>query len=277
MFKMIVIILCSMSCAPIKVVEANIQRGEIARGEVILLKFPQTKDRRDDALFCNGKKYPSFYRENSKERISLYSASYFSTERLTTCSIGGRKVVSIRVIHKEYPREYLLVDKKKLVLSSKDLKRVRGEQALLDKTYGRSSGVPYFMENFEEPIVSVVTSVYGTKRIFNNFKHSQHLGTDYRSAVGGEIIASNTGKVVLVKDLFYTGNTVIIDHGVNIFTIYGHLSKFKVREGSMIKRGDMVGLSGATGRVTGPHLHWGVKVDGHYVDGSYLVKASRGL
>ena len=109
----------------------------------------------------------------------------------------------------------------------------------------------------------------------NNKKRSQHLGNDFRAKIGVKIPVSNRGKVVYVGDLFYTGGVVIVDHGLNIFSLYAHLSKTLVTTGTIVNRGDIVGLSGATGRVSGPHLHWGIKINGHNADGFSLVEESK--
>ena len=101
------------------------------------------------------------------------------------------------------------------------------------------------------------------------------MGTDFRAAVGELVRTANTGKVVLAKNLFYTGNTVIVDHGVGLFTLYGHLSHITVQKGDEVGQLEIVGLAGQTGRVTGPHLHWGVKSQGHWVDGFSLVDVSK--
>lgn len=89
------------------------------------------------------------------------------------------------------------------------------------------------------------------------------------------IPVTNRGKVVFAGNLFYTGNVVIIDHGLNIFSLYGHLSKIKAQVGDIVNQGDIVGLAGMTGRVSGPHLHWGIKINGHNVDGFSLVTESK--
>ena len=117
-----------------------------------------------------------------------------------------------------------------------------------------------------------MTSVYGTRRLFNNVRKSQHLGIDYRAKVGVPIPSSNKGKVVLAQNLFYTGNTVILDHGLGVFTLYGHLNKILVKKGDLVNRRQILGEAGKTGRVTGPHLHWGVKVNGHWVNGDVLTQ-----
>jgi murein DD-endopeptidase MepM/ murein hydrolase activator NlpD len=179
------------------------------------------------------------------------------------------------VKHREYLAEKLKVDPKKIKLDPKDEKRVIEEQVVLNRIYSSSPPTFLFTESFMQPMESVVTSIYGTKRVYNKLKKGQHLGIDYRAAIGDKVPAANAGKIVFSGDLFYTGWTVIIDHGVDIFSVYGHLSKTLVREGDVVKRGDLIGLSGNTGRTSGPHLHWGTKVQGQYIDGFVLIEESQ--
>jgi murein DD-endopeptidase MepM/ murein hydrolase activator NlpD len=93
--------------------------------------------------------------------------------------------------------------------------------------------------------------------------------------VGVPIPVSNRGKVSLAKDLFYTGFTVIVDHGLDIFSVYAHLSEVSVSENQIVEQGAIIGKSGNTGRTSGPHLHWGIKIHGHWVDGFSLIKESK--
>ena len=104
------------------------------------------------------------------------------------------------------------------------------------------------------------TSVFGTRRVFNGKPRDPHSGLDLRAASGTPVHSSGPGVVSLAQELYYSGNTVIVDHGGGLFTIYAHLSEIRVQEGDTAEAGDVLGLSGATGRVTGPHLHWGAKI-----------------
>ena len=166
-----------------------------------------------------------------------------------------------------FRRERLNVAKKHVELRPKDLARWRREVAMQKKVYASGVAAPYFQEEFSRPLGSVITSPYGLKRIFNNRRESWHSGTDFRAAVGVPIAASNRGKVVFTGDLFFNGKTIIIDHGMNIFTMYCHLSEIKSQTGEIVAKQSIIGLAGATGRVTGPHLHWGVKVDHQWISG----------
>ena len=187
---------------------------------------------------------------------------------------GGEKSFPLfRLIVKKFlfQEERLNVPKKHIQLTPENIARWKREVAIQKKVYASGVEGPYFRENFILPLSSVVTSPYGLKRIFNHSKGSWHSGTDFRAAVGVAIAAANRGKAVFVGGLFFNGKTVIIDHGMNIFTMYCHLSKISVEQGVMVDRGDPIGLAGATGRVTGPHLHWGVKVNHQWISGLPFV------
>ena len=116
------------------------------------------------------------------------------------------------------------------------------------------------------------SSTFGNKRVFNGQLKSYHNGVDFRARTPIPVYAANSGVVTLAESLFYSGNAVIIDHGTGIFTIYAHLSRIDVAAGSYIEKGQRLGLTGATGRVSGPHLHWGVKINGIAVNPMQLIE-----
>ena len=128
-----------------------------------------------------------------------------------------------------------------------------------------------------KPRNNEISSRFGNRRVFNGQLKSYHNGLDFRSPKGTAVYATNSGVVRLAKNLFYSGNAVIIDHGTGIFTIYAHLSKIEVAAGQRIEKGQLIGLTGATGRVSGPHLHWGVKINGIAVNPLKFVEVMDGL
>jgi murein DD-endopeptidase MepM/ murein hydrolase activator NlpD len=140
--------------------------------------------------------------------------------------------------------------------TKKDLIRIQAEQKILDEIYARVTPEKYWKGPFSLPLESQITSPFGTKRVYNGEMKSFHKGLDFRATVGTPIHAASAGEVVLAQNLFFSGNTVILDHGYGLFTFYFHMSKLGVKKGSHVKQGEVLGLSGATGRVTGPHLHW---------------------
>jgi murein DD-endopeptidase MepM/ murein hydrolase activator NlpD len=254
---------------------APVSKGTIYPGEVRVLEF-ELKDK-DARLFCRN--YPVRFSVKDKKARAIIIETYFSDLTPYVCvqKLADKvlETYTLQVVPKEYAAEVLKVDMKRIKLSPKDQKRADEEQVVLDKLYASSPDHFYFKGPFQEPLTSYKTSVYGKKRIYNNHKKGQHLGIDYRAPIGEKVPAANRGKVVLARDLFYTGRTVLIDHGLDVFTNYGHLSKILVKEGDMVERGDIIGLSGNTGRTSGPHLHWGVKIQGQYVDGVSLVEETK--
>jgi murein DD-endopeptidase MepM/ murein hydrolase activator NlpD len=116
--------------------------------------------------------------------------------------------------------------------------------------------------SFVLPLLNPLSTLFGTVRIINGETVSVHRGLDMKGLEGEEIRASNRGRVVLTEELFFGGNTVILDHGQGIFTIYMHMSQFHVRPGDLVSKNDLIGYVGSSGRSSGPHLHFGVKVTG---------------
>jgi len=126
--------------------------------------------------------------------------------------------------------------------------------------------------SFAAPVNAAISDVFGSERIFNGKTSSPHLGLDFRVPSGTPILAMNDGTVLLARPLFFEGNFVVLDHGQGLLTLYLHLSEFKVKEGEQVKRGQVLGLSGGTGRATGPHLHVAVRWQGTYLDPARLIQ-----
>jgi murein DD-endopeptidase MepM/ murein hydrolase activator NlpD len=115
---------------------------------------------------------------------------------------------------------------------------------------------------------------FGDRRIFNGNRRSRHRGMDISSPAGRVVRAVNSGRIVLGRDLYFAGQTVIIDHGIGLFSMYCHLSALSVEEGAAVGKGDEIGKVGSTGRVTGPHLHWGIRLSDTYVNPLSLLHLS---
>ena len=152
------------------------------------------------------------------------------------------------------------------------LKVIEAEVKLKDEVFGASAPQPLWAGDFHAPVAAAPTDSFGTRRTFNGKLASVHKGMDFRAAMGTPVHAGNGGVVVLARKLYYEGNCVIIDHGLGLFTISMHFSRIDVHEGQHVKQGELLGLSGATGRVTGPHLHWAVRWQGAYLDPAKLLR-----
>lgn len=255
----------------------------IMPGQVSLLSFPYFGPFAFEQLRCNDQEIP-FAAQNLRA-VAYLVQSYFEKntfacefrfgESDNPASYVSLPVGVFTVNAYDYPAELLKVDQKKVVLSPEDRARADNEKQMLLKLYENSDKNLLFSDPFSVPLASKITSIYGTKRIFNSQVETQHLGTDFRAKVGTKIFASNSGKVVFTGDLFFGGNTVLIDHGLGIFTSYSHLSQIFAKVSEYVTKESLIGLSGMTGRVSGPHLHWGVNIHGNWVDGHSLVEASK--
>lgn len=145
-------------------------------------------------------------------------------------------------------------------------RQIARDNVLKRRAYEHLTLRPLWSGDFIKPVKGEATESFGESRILNEEMTSTHRGTDFEAKEGSPVLVSNSGTVVLAKELFYEGKCVIVDHGERFFTIYMHLSKIDTHVGQRLKKGTQIGLSGATGRVTGPHLHMGVRWNGAYLD-----------
>ena len=150
-------------------------------------------------------------------------------------------------------------------------KQIAADEVLKNRAFSHLIAAPQWSGDFVTPVKAKPTDSFGMTRVFNEELTSTHRGTDFPIDEGAPVVVSNSGTVVLAKELFYEGNCVIVDHGQRFFTIYMHLSKLEVKAGNKLGKGDRLGLSGQTGRVTGPHLHMGVRWNGAYLDPTKLL------
>ena len=183
---------------------------------------------------------------------------------------GGKTIeqadLDFESVDGNYRSETLKVDDSHVNPTPRDLKRIERERQEIGAIYSRPSLTKYWAGPFMLPIESPFTSPFGTKRMFNGQMKSFHQGVDLKAAIGTPIRAPSGGRVALAKDLFMTGRTVILDHGFGMFTIYAHMSRLEVKVGDEVKAGQSLGLSGMTGRASGPHLHWGAVLHGSKVN-----------
>src|ERR1700687_5430886 len=150
-------------------------------------------------------------------------------------------------------------------------KQIAADGVLKNRAFSHLIAAPQWSGDFVTPVKAKPTDSFGMTRVFNEELTSTHRGTDFPVNEGAPVVVSNSGTVVLAKELFYEGNCVIVDHGQRFFTIYMHLSKLEVKAGNKLGKGERLGLSGQAGRVTGPHLHMGVRWNGAYLDPSELL------
>jgi murein DD-endopeptidase MepM/ murein hydrolase activator NlpD len=153
------------------------------------------------------------------------------------------------------------------------LARINAEAADLAALWTQSTPQRLWSGAFMRPVEAPANGAFGSRSVFNGERRQPHGGADFLSPTGTPILTPNGGRVLLARDLFFTGNTVVIDHGQGLFSLFAHLSVVNVKVGDLLQQGEAIGLVGATGRVTGPHLHWAVRLNDARVDPLSLLAA----
>jgi len=171
-----------------------------------------------------------------------------------------------------YPKVELTVPRQFTEPNPEQLAQIAADNQIKHEYMNRVTPERQWSGNFRRPAHAAISDVFGTRRVFNGETQSQHLGLDFRVPAGTPVAAMNGGTVLLARPFYFEGNCVVLDHGQGLLTVYMHLSEFKVKEGDRVKRGQILGLSGATGRVTGPHLHVAVRWQGTYLDPASLLR-----
>lgn len=185
--------------------------------------------------------------------------------------VRAEHVYTLTVVPKTFSSRRITVASEFATPPKSALERIQREAQRVAAVWKDVSPDRLWSEPFARPIPGIVTSAFGHRSIVNGEPRSPHGGVDLRAALGAPVRAPNDGRIVLSDDLYYSGQTVIIDHGFGLFSYMGHLSKRHVTEGDVVTRGDVIGLAGSTGRSTAPHLHWTVRLAGARVDPMSLL------
>ena len=203
----------------------------------------------------------------NNKHLLVYGLPYVNED--TVLQLGDYELL---VLRKDFGESRIeILDQNLVTPKLKDQERASAEYLKVRKII--KNNTKQFDNNFkfQAPIQSVITSAFGKRRFINNSERSPHMALDLRGAVGREIFAPKTGRVVLAENHFYGGNKVVLDHGGGLFTAYSHMSEIKARLEDVVEKGSLIGLSGMTGRVTGPHLHWEVFLNGNRINPELLI------
>tara|TARA_B100000795_G_scaffold105558_1_gene77880 strand:+ start:6256 stop:7062 length:807 start_codon:yes stop_codon:yes gene_type:complete len=188
-------------------------------------------------------------------------------------SIKTIRDVNIKVQFKNFGESRIIIkDVSKVDLNKKDRERANTEALLIRaavQSYDTSISPSFYFKN---PVEGIISSRYGKKRFINEKPRSPHLALDIAANLGVEVSAPLKGRVILTGDFFYTGNTILIDHGFGLISSYSHLDSSIVKEGQMMQQGEVMGTVGETGRVTGPHLHWTIYLNKEKINPENLLK-----
>lgn len=184
---------------------------------------------------------------------------------------------TVTVAPKEYETRRLRVAQRFVNPPAEEIGRIQEEARLLAAVFGESAPERLWSGAFVVPVDGAPTSSFGRLTILNGRPNGRHQGADFRATAGTPIVAPNAGRIVLAAALYFAGNTVVVDHGLGLFSLFAHLSHADVTPGQVIARGDRIGTAGATGRVTGPHVHWAVRLDALSVDPLSMMTAAADL
>ena len=255
----------------------TLQGAEIVRGQTALYLF-KTHD--SVSVTYEGKEVPLLQHPAKDRHIALIPVDYRTEpgkKRIVVTRNGTPHTLELRVLDGNYPSETLKVSPSKVSPDPAQQERIAAEYAEAMAIYRESTPKRYWKSPFAYPMTSPITSRYGNARLFNGTLRSYHSGTDFKAAVGTPVHAINDGVVVLAKERFYAGGSVIVDHGEGLYSCYYHLSRIDVTPGTVVKKGSEVGLSGQSGRVTGPHLHFSIMFRGVQVAPLQFLEILNGL
>lgn len=250
---------------------------EIFQGDIVELRIPgmglsSVEGRMGKAMvpfFSNGSgDYTAFVGVDLEAKPGLVTVV---VKGITTTGIQRDSQVSLLIKPKAFKKESFSVAAEFDQLSPEVLERIRNDQDEFARVFMTSAPDRLWRGPFVLPVSNEVSSPFGYRRVINGAPRAPHTGVDLRAALGSEVVAANHGRVVLLGDFFFSGNSLVLDHGAGLYTMYFHLSGFRVEMGAVVRKGDVIGLSGMTGRVTGPHLHWGARINGARVDPFELV------
>jgi murein DD-endopeptidase MepM/ murein hydrolase activator NlpD len=252
---------------------AEVLPRKINPGDVFLIKVSGLRRSIVPHSSLNGEKFPfSRYGRGSFVAIGAADIETKPGVYIIKLKVGKKRAkLKLRVRRASFPESELTLSEDKVFLKPEDLERVKKENERLEDIFDTIS-CKYWEGDFVPPIDSPITTAFGTRRIMNGKWTSVHRGIDLKGNTGEEVRASNDGRVVLEEGLFFGGNTIILDHGQGIYTVYMHLSEFRVNCGDVVSKGDIIGLVGSSGRATGPHLHFGAKVQEMSVNPVSLFK-----
>jgi hypothetical protein len=183
----------------------------------------------------------------------------------------------VTVLSKDHGTRRFTVPKEMEALEPSTLERVREESKVMREIFSVSHDQPLWRGRWITPVPGGIISPFGCRTIINDLERSPHSGVDLKAAEGTSIKAINRGQVVLVVDHFFGGLSIVIDHGGGIHSMYFHLSKASVTAGQAVEKGDLIGFSGSSGRATGPHLHFGIRLNGERVNPLHLIELSQAL
>lgn len=263
-------------------VVVKLSAGSAAQGGLLLAEISGVKPEVEVSAEWEGRKTP-LWREAASPAalhallgVDLDAAPGQKEWKLSWTGADGNAVVCgvpVTVRAGKFATERLQVEQQYVQPDPEQLKRVEEEQKKMQAVYDTITPEALWKGKFRVPLKNVTTGGnFGRRRVLNGEARSPHAGVDFPAAAGTSVFAAQAGKVVIAQNMYYPGNTVVIDHGFGIHTLYAHLSQIDVHAGDSVEVGTEIGKVGATGRVTGPHLHWGLTINHARVNALQIVQ-----
>jgi len=262
--------------------ELQLSAPAAAQGGLLLIEVKSTKPIAEVQGEWEGRSVP-FWRDAASDSeqkgllgVDLEKVPGEYELKVTGQTAGGEKIscsVMVAVRKGQYATEKLQVGKQFVEPSPEQIKRANEERQKLRDIFDRATPERLWDGKFRIPLDGVTSGAnFGKRRILNGVPGSPHGGTDLPAITGTPVHAAQRGRVMLAEELFFAGNAVVVDHGLGIYTFYGHLSEIDTKPGDVLEAGELLGKVGATGRVTGPHLHWGLTVEKARVNPLLIVE-----
>jgi len=270
----------------LKCFPGNSRKCSFAQGEVCLLLLSSNQALKSVSgelwdkpvvfwgLEPEGKLWNAFIGSNLKQRTGKY---WIKIKMIDENEQVFDWKSPVWVQTKTYPVQRLTMPKERVEFPPGVLEQVLKDNQTITESTSPINPTCYWQGKFEKPILGELTSPFGAKRIINDIPKSPNYGIDLAAELGELVRATNNGKVVLAYDGYLIGKSLVIDHGGGLYSFYCHLSEFLVAPGQMVSKGEGIGLAGATGSATGPHLHFGIKLNQNWVDPVLLMELSQML
>jgi len=261
--------------------DVTLTPSTIGQGEVALLSIQKLGKAKPTVIWM-GKKI-TLLSDNKNEAWAGFIGADLTTKpgryniNITFSDSNRPHAITVSVLSRDYGSRRLTLPKKMVELDSDTLKRAREESKTVKGLFISSGKNPFWMGKWIRPVPGMIVSPFGCRCIINGMERSPHSGVDLKAVEGDPIKATNRGTIALVAHHFFSGLSIFIDHGGDIQSMYFHLSKDFVKVGQLVEKGTIIGLAGSSGRVTGPHLHFGIRLNNGRIDPIKLIEISGGL
>ena len=279
MVALLLLLLPFASAAPVRGWAVRYEPARIVNGSPVIFRITTPKPVRSLSGTWLGHELSFSFDARLKTWYALAGASLETKPASYPLELHGEtsagQAISyekrIPVQHQRYPRVVLKVPERYTAPGPEEQRQIAEDKKTKEEIFQTLSPERDWRGSFALPVEAPISDLFGVERVFNGAVQSTHQGLDFRVPAGTPVAAVNRGKVLLARPLFFEGNCVVIDHGQGLLSLYLHLSKFLVKEGNEVEKGQQIGLSGGTGRATGPHLHLAVRWQGVYLNPQTLL------